>query len=312
MRYRVALCGFSEFEHRAMDFSFRHPTGFHESDYDLVDALSDADYAIVDSDSPPAVKGVLMSGRVGHAVFVGSSAPAGAASHLLRPIDPSRILRTLDALTLRDGPPTQPGALPDPGVFLPTLDDVLLAPPELPSARLPSALPAPATPRSPATDHHAAKVAARAAARRARQASERARVGALPPLRDVLVFDADPADSAALCALLQQFGFEPHAVASRADIEPALTEHEFAALFLDIVLDDPGVALLRRIRALPVPAGHAPPAVLMLASHLDAAERVAAALAGMPVPLLKPLARGGVARALVDAGVPLPSDARRT
>ena len=99
MRYRIALCGFSDFEHRAMDFSFRQPRGLARSGYDLVDALSDADFIVVDADSKPAVKCIVLSGRVSKTVFVGSAAPAGAAAHVKRPIDPTRILRTLDDLT---------------------------------------------------------------------------------------------------------------------------------------------------------------------------------------------------------------------
>ena len=59
MRYRIALCGFSEFEYRAMHFSFQHPPEFQESTYDVVDALSEADFAVVDADSQPAVTGVV-------------------------------------------------------------------------------------------------------------------------------------------------------------------------------------------------------------------------------------------------------------
>ncbi len=128
MRYRIALCGFSEFEHRAMQFSFLHPDEFHESTYDLVDALSDADFAVVDADSQPAVKGVVLSGRVGQAVFVGGDPPEGAASHLPRPIDTRRILRTLDQLTARRaGAARRAEELPDPIVSeLPVLEDELV------------------------------------------------------------------------------------------------------------------------------------------------------------------------------------------
>ena len=77
MRYRIALCGFSAFEYRAMHFSFQHPPD-GETGYDVVDALLDADFAVVDADSSPAVKGVVLTGRVAKAVFVGAMAPPGA------------------------------------------------------------------------------------------------------------------------------------------------------------------------------------------------------------------------------------------
>lgn len=321
MRYRIALCGFSEFEHRAMQFSFLHPDEFHESTYDLVDALSDADFAVVDADSQPAVKGVVLSGRVGQAVFVGGDAPEGAASHLPRPIDPRRILRTLDQLTARRaGAARRAEELPDPIVSeLPVLEDevldLLLEPPAEPGPA-PAVTPEPAPEPEPeaasnAALRSAARAAARAAARRARLASARAEMPPGEPLRDVLVFDDDEVDAAHLCRVLQQFGFVPRSVADLDAAAELMNDQPFAAIFLDIELDDAGVALLQQARELPGPPGHPGPAVLMVAEHLDPADRVRAALAGIDMPLVKPLSRGDVARALEAARVVLPADARR-
>lgn len=314
MRYRIALCGFSEFEYRAMQFSFLHPSGFHESVYDVVDALDDADFAVVDADSKPAVKGVLQSGRIAQAVFVGSAAPAGAASHLKRPIDPTRILRTLDELTARQAA----GLAADSGVVpsapqparpldLPTLDDVVVLPqaPIEAAAMIPPAAPATLTPQS------AAKAAARAKARRARLASDRATPQQAEPLCDVLVLDADTVANTLLCALLERFGFQAHAVATLAQVQNQLAAKPFAAIFLDMPLDGTGIALLQQIRALPAPWPNAGPAVLLVSARLEPADRVRAALAGLTEPLIKPLGRGDVARALESSGVALPADARR-
>ena len=305
MRYRIALCGFSEFEHRAMHFSFQHPSGFRESEYDLVDALSDADFAVVDADSQPAVKGVVQSGRVAQAVFVGTDAPIGAGRHLRRPIDPTRILRTLDELTARHAhldEPTQPGVLRD----LPTLMDIVA----LPQAPIEAAAVMPPV-AGPPPPHGAAKAAARAKARRARLANDRTDPGAAEPLRDALVLDADGVANTLLCVLLERFGFAAHAVATVEQATAQLEQRPFAAAFLDIALDDAGVALLQQIRALPAPWPHAGPAVLMVTAHLDPTDRVRAALVGLSEPLTKPLGRGDVARALEAAGVALPADARR-
>lgn len=308
MRYRIALCGFSEFEYRAMHFSFRHPPEVQESTYELVDSLADADFAVVDADSQPAVKGVIQSGRVAQSVFVGAAAPDGAASHLPRPIDPRRILRTLDRLTARHAAGATTRTLPVPEVReLPTLDDVVA------DADLPTTVPAepPSEPASEAALRSAAKAAARAAARRARLASKGAEAAPVEPLRDVLVLDPDPAANALLCTLLLRFGFQPHAVESIAQALQPLATQSFAAIFLDMPLDDAGVGLLQRIRGLPAPPGHVGPAVLMMATQLDPAERVLASLAGLGTPLIKPLGRGDVARALESVGVTLPADARR-
>ena len=311
MRYRIALCGFSEFEYRAMHFSFQHPSGFRESEYDVVDALSDADFAVVDADSKPAVKGVIQSGRVAQAIFVGNAAPVGAASHLQRPIDPTRILRSLDELTARRATTRAPRARgAPPGRILPTLDDVVLPQAPIEAAAYEPPAPAGAQP-APGAVPHAAKVAARAAARRARLTSHRAEPGPAEPLRDVLVLDADAVTNALLCVLLERFGFQAHAVMSIAQAEAQLALRPFAAIFFDIALDDTGVALLQHVRALPTPWPHPGPALLMVSARLDPTDRVRAALAGLPEPLTKPLGRGDVARALESHGVALPADARR-
>ena len=274
--------------------------------YVVVDALADADYAVVDADSKPAVQGVVQSGRVAQAVFVGTEAPAGAAWHLQRPIDPSRILRTLDELAARKsdtGAAMVAGGPPE----LPNLHDII----SLPQAPIEAAAVMPPLPGDRLQQHSAAKAAARAKAKRARLASDRAESGAVEPLRNALVLDADREDSTVLCKLLERFGFQSHAVSTPAEAARALPERSYAAVFLDIALDDAGFALLQQIRAIPAPWPYASPAVLMLAAHPEPADRVRLALAGLGEPLLKPLGRGTVARALQAAGVVLPADARR-
>jgi CheY-like chemotaxis protein len=321
MRYRIALCGFSDFEYRAMHFSFQHPAGQSDSKYDVVDALSDADFAVVDADSSSAIHGVAQSGKLAQTVFVGASAPAGAASHLRRPIDTNRILRALDELS-GQGRSTAPAKGPLPGVDrrkVPLLEDVVIAPdsqfeeevPTQPSALMPEAdLAPPAEPRPPT--HAQAKAAARAAARHARLANTHAAQPDIEPLRDVLVLDSDPAASGQLCTLLERFGFRADPVATLEQAADHLTAHTFAAMFLDMALDDDGIALLQQIRALDAPTGHPPPVVFMVTARLDPADRVRAALAGVGEPLVKPLQRGVVARALENKRVTLPADARRT
>ena len=98
-----------------MRFSFHHPAAPPRAVYDVVDSLLEADFAVVDADSKSAVKGIVQSGRVAHAVFVGSKAPEGALARLPRPIDPTRILRTLDEVTAQlEGPARVPSPSPTP------------------------------------------------------------------------------------------------------------------------------------------------------------------------------------------------------
>jgi CheY-like chemotaxis protein len=315
MRYRIALCGFSAFEYRAMHFSFQHPPD-GETGYDVVDALLDADFAVVDADSSPAVKGVLLTGRVAQAVFVGAVAPPGATAHLMRPIDPTRILRALAEISERHAapPPSAPLAI--------TLVELALDESETPdSAETPAAVPAvtelladpfaPGQVTAEADARRAAKAAARAAARRARLSHTHTDPGQLEQMRDVLVLDADESASTQLSDLLELFGFRVHAVRSMTHAADVLARRPLVAAFLDIALDGDGVALLQTIRDLPQLVGHPSPAVLIVSAQLDPADRVRAALAGVNLPLIKPVSRGDVARALESCSVVLPADARR-
>ena len=310
MRYRIALCGFGEFEHRALRFSIEHAATLGGAAYDVVDALAQADFAVVDADSKPAVKGVVLSGRVPQAVFVGAVAPPGAALYLPRPIDPTRIRRLLDQLSAQGAAPQTQAKAPVERA-LPTLHDVVAAP----TAAATGATDAPLGAAPSTAPHRAAKDAARGAARRARLASHRAGQALAEPLRDVLVLDADAAAGALLCALLERFGFNAYSATSIAGALERLAVRPFAACILDIALGDTdqgaGLALLQRIHERAMPDGHSAAAVLMVTAHLDPADRVRAALAGLAAPLVKPLSRGDVARALEGCGVALPSDARR-
>jgi CheY-like chemotaxis protein len=328
MHYRIALCGFSEFEHRALHFSFQNPAATDETQYDVVEALADADFAVVDADSSPAVKGVVLSGRLPHAVFVGSAAPSGAGAHVGRPIDPTRIRRELDQLAARHAEPRARLEPPPPDSVLPTLDDeIIILPPismptwvQAPTADVALAEPAPAgaspSAAAPAISQaladakHAAKVAARAAARR-RLAGDGTEHRAAEPLRDVLVFDRDEPAGMLLCDLLERFGFDAMWVHAISQANEQLGRRPFAAFFLDIALDGEGLALVQRIHELPPQEGYPAPAVLLVSAHLNPADRVRAALAGIKAPLTKPVSRGDVARALESCGVTLPADARR-
>ena len=282
-----------------MHFSFQHPVA-DDVGYEIVEALADADFAVVDADSKPAVKGVLLSGLLTRAVFVGAAAPPGAVVHVPRPIDPTRILRALAEMTAQF-PAPPPERLP---VLTSVVEPLIVAAHEPPVELPPPAAPA---------HNSAAKAAARAAARRARAASLRAEPGHAEPSRDVLVLDGDATANGSLCDLLSLFGFEAHPAHDIAQAAAALTVRTYGAFFLDIALGDAGrgLALLQAIRDLPVPEGHPAPAVLLLATELHPSDRVRAALAGIDTPLIKPLSRGVVARALEGCGVTLPADARR-
>lgn len=395
LRYRLALRGFSEFERRGIHFSFRHPASIRETFYDIVDTLAAAELVVVDADSKKAVADVISAGRLAHAVFVGSTAPAGAAAHLRRPIDPSRILRVLDDLTashaarafqarlqplvLSDAPaagskavtpmtPTgstasvglapiaapatavdlwavgAPAAAADLSPFVTPAAAVDMAPVAAPPTTvevvpiaatvtavdpspvvesavailtpIPPAAAATLAPiaaasrtRPPVDSPGSTKTAARAAVR-ARLADDRAEPDATEALRNVLVVDPDGVANTMLCVLLERFGFQVNSVLSIARAMEKLALRPYVAIFVDIAFDEAGLALLQHIQALPPLKKYAPPEVLKMSARLNPSDHVRAGLAGIGAPLLKPLSRGDVARALENRGVNLPYDAR--
>lgn len=314
-----------------MRFSFEVPSGTRASAYRVVDTLVDADCTIVNADFKPAVEEIVSAGRVAHSLFVGAAAPAGAAAHLRRPIDPTRILRALDQLVAEGPVERSARSAAASAVFASTLHDFLEVVPTPEPAPRPSPEPsaAPTAPSeataevTPAAIAHAesstgeqarttaAKVAARAAARRRRQASAAPVPTTGEPLRDVLVLDADPVTSGQLCQLLECFGFVSRAVTSIDQAQARVERQAFAAAFLSVPFDDAAVELLKLLRTAEREGTPAQTAVVMVGARADAASRVRTALAGLGEPLVNPLGRGDVARALERHGVIFPADARR-
>ncbi|MEP6873326.1 MAG: response regulator [Burkholderiales bacterium] len=311
-----------------MNFSFQHPDA-DVIGYEVVDDIADADFAIVDADSKPAVKSIVQAARVADSVFVGSRAPPGAAALVPRPIDPARILRALiDLAAFRhaaphDAPLSQGFDDPDEIIIVepPLLIDAVTEQPaaasmpirELISEPAPEPSPPPAVPEL--TAHDSAKARARTAARRARLTHSHTDPGALEQLRDVLVFDADPDAAHHLRGLLELFGFRVHLASDVTQAADVLSRRALVAAFLDIALTSAdhgdGLALIQTIHELPRSVGHPTPAVLIVTAELKPAARVRAALAGISSPLIKPVTRGDVARALEACDVLLPADARR-
>lgn len=97
---RLALHGFSDFEHRTLGSFFRlaaQPALALEQ----VRELSMADVIVADADHADAVEQLVRLARVGDTVFIGGNAPDGAAARLPRPIDALHVLREIKALAGR-------------------------------------------------------------------------------------------------------------------------------------------------------------------------------------------------------------------
>jgi CheY-like chemotaxis protein len=162
----------------------------------------------------------------------------------------------------------------------------------------------------------AAKAAKRKAVRRARIGSAASQDAETPAVPHVLVLDADDGARASLCTLLEGFGFR---VLPVIDVERAMMladGHRFVAAFVDVVLDGTdgggGVELCALLKSHSPPPGGAHMALVLVRAQLQPMERVRAKLAGCDAFLVKPVARGDVARALEACSVRLPADARHT
>jgi CheY-like chemotaxis protein len=95
--YRVALLGFSLFERSTLATYFRLATQ-RDPRFELVSARDGSDFILADADDAASVQLVRATERLGETVFVGSQAPEGAVAWMMRPIDPQRVMRELDAM----------------------------------------------------------------------------------------------------------------------------------------------------------------------------------------------------------------------
>lgn len=92
----LALEGFSGFERQALESYFR--LCVRETAFEAGASLADCRFCVVDADRPSAVEAVHAARRESSSIYIGARAPAGAAAHLPRPIDPRRVTRALEAL----------------------------------------------------------------------------------------------------------------------------------------------------------------------------------------------------------------------
>ena len=155
------------------------------------------------------------------------------------------------------------------------------------------------------------KAKVRAAVRRSRLRHQRRHMLAAEAAVDVLLVEPDAAARARLAALLLQFGFHPHAVAGVADAAKMLGVMRFAAAFVGVgVMDGDAADFCARLRATDG-AEQRPHAVVAMIDADHHAERVRAELAGADLVLVRPVARGQLAQALEECGIPLPDDPRK-
>ena len=288
MQLAVAILGFGEFERDALSFCVRNALA-SDVDYELCESIEDAALIVADADDSAVIDRIVHAARTPHVLFVGRADVPGAV-HVPRPIDPARVLRCLDEMAA-DIRREQIGAWPDTA--------------EAPFDRL---VEMPTVPAAPGAIDP--RIRTKAQVRRAVRHAQRAGAAASTLIIDVLVLDADDADRAALSTLLGRFGFVVHAATEVAHAAELLTQHNYAAAFLEVALDGSddgaGVELCRRIKEI-----EAALALIVVSSRLDPSDQVRAGPGGPVVPLTTPPRRGAGAGALERGGVGVPPAPRR-
>ena len=256
--FTVAIEGFSAFERQSLASFFRLAAQRSPA-FRQVDEAGVADFLIADADQPAAVAAVRRGQRMEDAVFVGASAPAGAAAWLPRPIEPTRVLRALDELVaLRLAAPEPPSAMMD----LDPLDAD--------------------TERGRRAEPHRGEDAHPPAAR------PRGGGG-----REVLVVEDSPIARQFLKQRLQHLGYRVLDCASGEAALDILSRRTFGMVFLDVVLGPPGsvdgLQLCQRLKQRGATGGGLRTVVVIVSGLDGATDRVRGSLAGCDAYLTKPL-----------------------
>jgi two-component system, cell cycle response regulator len=287
----VAVLGFSAFERAALVAHFKLADGRIPS-YEIVLDIDDARFVIADSDQSGVGELLHELGRTDDAVFVGASGPPEAAALIMRPIDPSHVMRELDRLLeQREHPSSQP---------------------------MPLGLPSGHGPLHALGAGAAAAAAADAPSRRAddaaRGSSEPARrrhrplpPPALPVRRALLVDDSEIALHF-LHRMLEPYGVAADFAYDSAEALERLAALPYGIVFLDVDLGEgsefDGLELCKQIKQRRATVVGRQPLIVLVSAFNDAVHRVRGTFAGADAFLAKPLDRVALDRLLTGLGLP--------
>ena len=293
----VAILGFSAFDRKALASYFQFKAQMR-SRFERVLSIEDADLVIADADEAGVLELLQTLGRTGDALFIGAQAPAGAVAWLMRPIDPTQVLRALETLaTRRDHPDSAPLPLPLPAGLgrgaLGTIGSASL--PDSPSRRAgESADP----PGAPAPSRHERDEQRR----RLRAALSQPQINP----RALLVDDSE----VALHFLRRQLAGYGLAIDLARHSDRALdllTHHAYGIVFLDVDLGEhsrsDGLTLCHQIRHRLLHPGGRTPMVVMVSAFHDPVHQVRGTLAGADAFLGKPLDLAALDRLLQRQGL---------
>jgi len=281
-RYRVALLGFSDFERSTLASCFRLAPE-RVPGYEQAAAVAASDFIVADLDLAGVESELRQSGRLADTVCVGPHPVPGAIGHVVRPLDPTLVVRELDALvSLRIGRVSRPSAPP------PELNDSIQDPASL--AR------------------HAARARARSRAARRRSNEQPAGSPAATTLHALVLDDSDIATQY-LAHLLEELGLDVHRAADSGSALDVLATQPIAIAFLDIVLAEgdelDGLDVCQRIKHAPLVMAGGTPLVVLVSGQARASDRVRATLAGADAFLAKPFTQQQLVRTIESCGLSL-------
>jgi CheY-like chemotaxis protein len=272
------LLGFSAFERNALASYFRLAVR-RSLQYVHVLDVDEARFIVADADQSGVPELLQALGRIADAVFVGAQGPEGAASWMMRPIDPLHVLRELDSLVaLRDNPSS--GPLP----LMPTGHS------HLRPTTIGKAVPSP-TRRAADEErvrHSRDRRAAADLSRQRREAALRPQ-----PLKRALLVDDSELALHFLDRQLQRYGLATEWAHHSGRALELLSTHVFGFVFIDVDLgphsDLDGLALCQQIRHRHVHPGGRPPQLAVVSAFHDPVDRVRSTLAGADIHFGKPL-----------------------
>ena len=313
-RYRVVLQGFSEADRRRLAPCFELAPQ-REPAYVQVRELWESDCIVADAADSATVTLIMQAGRLGDTVFVGAQPVPGALGHVARPLDAVAVVRALDALAALRGTgaiadvPADPAPAPVPQPFPAGVVAADEDAPRPPAPARPAKPARPVKPTGPPLDPKAAKVRARAAAQRRRNAAS---PSADPTPLEALVLDDSPVALDYLRHHLEGLGLQVHTAATSTEALELLTHRPIAVAFLDIALGDDdefdGLDICQRIKHEPIALAGGAPIVVLVSGQGKASDRVRATLAGADAYLTKPFSQHDLVRALESCGLtPVPT-----
>jgi CheY-like chemotaxis protein len=275
---RVAIVGFSAFEHRTLESYLRLCESADGAGYAVCIEPQHADLVVADADQAAAIYEVGRAGRVREAVFVGgAAAPLSAGAHLARPIDALQVKRALDALATQRERKLR--------LVAHTPESPARPAPHRPSGRA----------RQQAVDAHDVHDF-----RASSGFSNSVLVEGEARLDEVLVVSASKAERRVLHDLLNRYGYGVALVPSAQAAVDLSQRKTYCFVFLGLGQDDGGsFQACRRIARRPTLYGVAP-VVVAMSQRNSAIDRIRATFAGCDAYLSTPLDEGDLLRLLAQ------------